>query len=260
MLLRTTDEGTLAISQPTHAWVSGQLARAWGNEHFGTFAPHEEVCLAAEQHDIGWSAWEPEPTWNPETGLPHSFLEMPPETHLSRIWSVAGDLALLTSRYAALLVSMHGTGLYDRFRGDPDAASGLAAKFLAEQDAFQARLIETLASDPRYISYASEEVTNRNRRLVALWDRLSLNLCWGIENPMTIDSVPLAHGDGRLTIAPITGPTDTVTIDPWPFSLSELDVAFESRLLTRRFTSQEDLSGGLADASWRSMVVRLRPA
>lgn len=260
MLLRITDEETLSISQPTHAWVSGQLARAWGNAQFGTFAPHEEVCLAAEQHDIGWTAWEPEPTWNPETGMSYSFLEMPPETHLSRIWSIAADLALLTSRYAALLVSMHGTGLYGRFRGDPAAAGGLATKFLAEQDAFQARLIESLASDPRYASYVSEEVTSRNRRLVALWDRLSLSICWGISDPMTIDAVPLAIGDGRLTIAPVAGDTNTVTFNPWPFSSAGLDVVFESRLLTRRFTSQEDLSRGLSDAPWRSMVVRLRPA
>jgi len=42
----------ICITQPTRAWVAGQLARAWGNDRFGSFAPWEEVCLGAEQHDM----------------------------------------------------------------------------------------------------------------------------------------------------------------------------------------------------------------
>ena len=43
------------IGQPAHAWVSGQLARAWGNAAFPAPAPREPFCLAAEQHDVGWA-------------------------------------------------------------------------------------------------------------------------------------------------------------------------------------------------------------
>ncbi len=46
MLFREDPEGAIAISQPAHAWLTGQLARAWGNQQFGDFAPSEEVCLA----------------------------------------------------------------------------------------------------------------------------------------------------------------------------------------------------------------------
>jgi hypothetical protein len=35
----------LVIGQPAHAWVSGQLARAWA----GPVEPWEEVCLAASE-------------------------------------------------------------------------------------------------------------------------------------------------------------------------------------------------------------------
>ena len=52
MLHREDERGLIIIGQPAHAWVSGQLARAWGNDGFGRFAPWEEVCLAAEQHDV----------------------------------------------------------------------------------------------------------------------------------------------------------------------------------------------------------------
>ncbi len=260
MLLRTTPEGTLAITQTTHAWVSGQMAHSWGNDRFGTVEPREAVLLAAEQHDIGWTAWEPEPTLNPETGKPHGFLELPPELHLSRIWSQAGPLALLTNRYAAMLVSMHGSGLYGRFRGDPEAAGGLAAPFLQEQDSFQSRLIESLSGDPIYAPFVTDEAITRNRRLIALWDRMSLNFCWGMTESMTIDDVPMAHGSGSIVIEPRPGKPDHITIDPWPFSCPELDLIFEGRLLTGQATSQSELTTMLREAPWRSIVVRLRPA
>ena len=77
MLVHDDGSGTLLIGQPSHAWISGQLARAWGNAEFGPLAPREEVCLAAEQHDLGMAEWDLSPTLNAGTGLPHSFVEMP---------------------------------------------------------------------------------------------------------------------------------------------------------------------------------------
>ena len=59
MLFRTEPSGVLAISQPTHAWISGQILRAWDE------ALSEPLLLAAEQHDIGWLDWETAPTFNP---------------------------------------------------------------------------------------------------------------------------------------------------------------------------------------------------
>ena len=51
MLYREVKQGRIAITQPMHAWLAGQLARAWGNERFGDVEPLEEVCLGAEQHE-----------------------------------------------------------------------------------------------------------------------------------------------------------------------------------------------------------------
>ena len=52
MLFRQDDQGVIAISQPAHAWISGQLLRAWDREF------SEPLLLAAEQHDIAWLDWE----------------------------------------------------------------------------------------------------------------------------------------------------------------------------------------------------------
>ena len=112
MLLRPEGEHVVAIGQASHAWLSGQLARAWGNERFDPPEPREEVCLAAEQHDVGMAEWDLAPTPDPETGRPKSFMEMELDDHL-RLWSAAPRKLLTQSRYAALLVSMHGTALYE---------------------------------------------------------------------------------------------------------------------------------------------------
>src|SRR5262245_1577286 len=121
MLIRREPDRVIAIGQPAHARISGQLAAAWGNERFGELTPRDEVLLAASQHDIGWPAWDDEPELNPESGLPYTFVELPLSTHL-RLWTQAPRFALTQSRYVALLVSMHGTALYEM--RDLDALAG----------------------------------------------------------------------------------------------------------------------------------------
>src|SRR5207237_688966 len=93
------DARTHGRAAHAHAWVSGQLARNWVLDRV---EPWEEVCLAAEQHDIGMAAWDAAPELNPGTGRPYSFIEMPLETHL-RLWTAAPERMLPQSRYAAVL-------------------------------------------------------------------------------------------------------------------------------------------------------------
>src|SRR5918911_1161278 len=86
MLVYEDDAGVICIGQASHAWVSGQLARRWGNDRFARPDPFDEVCLGAEQHDVGMSEWDLLPELDPDTGLPRSFMAMPLATHL-RLWS-----------------------------------------------------------------------------------------------------------------------------------------------------------------------------
>ena len=66
MILRPDGDGLLAIGQASHAWLSGQLARAWVPRP----EPFEEVCLGALQHDVGMAEWDLDPQRHPDTGLP----------------------------------------------------------------------------------------------------------------------------------------------------------------------------------------------
>ena len=179
MLVRDDD---LIIGQPAHAWVSGQLARAWGNAAFPAPEPFEAVCLAAEQHDVGWADADLAPLLGPD-GRPRSFMQYPRPVHVA-IWADAARRMLAQSRYAALLVSLHGTSLYQRIDAgaQPPAVAAAIRAYLAEQQALQAALSAGL--DPGEV--------DRNRRLIIALDALSLALCH--DRAATLDGVPAAAG------------------------------------------------------------------
>ena len=118
MLFRSQPSGDLAISQLTHAWISGQILRAWDE------TLSETVLMAAEQHDIGWIDWETEPTFNTETGRPHLFREIGASAH-APMWARGVERALgAWGTHVALLVSRHGGVIYRRYIGSPSNGRG----------------------------------------------------------------------------------------------------------------------------------------
>jgi hypothetical protein len=236
VVLRRHGEGAVAIGQPSHAWLSGQLARAWGNDAVPAPDPYEEVCLAAEQHDIGMAEWDLAPTLNPETGLPHSFMEMPLDTHLE-LWSAAAGKLARQSAYAALLVSMHGTALYemrDLDRMDP-ADADRVRRFFAERRAEQDALLAGLGLE--------REAVHPSQRLLWTWDWISLALC--------LDWAP-ADGPG-IRVDPAGDMR--VALDPWPFATGSLTVRCEGRRLEGGYSSESEMrmaleSAPLVELSW----------
>jgi hypothetical protein len=258
VLLRQIDDELLAISQPAHAAVSAILAAAWGNPEFGAIEPYDEVCLGAALHDIGWLEWENAPTLNRDTGYPHTFLQLPTMMHLS-IWGPASRLALPFGRYAALLVSMHGTALYafHDYTRDTEEEAQAARAFVAGELAFQEDVLRQLSSDPAMARYASETQVQRNQRLVATWDGMSLALCGGLTSERTFRNVPTS---GSVTDVTYTPSGTSIQVSPWPFSTDSVTVRFEGRVLTERFADEERLRQAWRDAEWRTVEARLVPA
>ena len=242
----------LIVGQPAHAWVSGQLARAWGGGAFPAPAPREPVCLAAEQHDVGWADADLAPLVG-DDGRPLSFLEYPRAQHLA-IWRDAPRRLLAQSRYAALLVSLHGTSLYARV--DPDAYEPEVAAAIRDYVAGQRALQDRLATglDPAEV--------DRNRRLLLAWDRLSLALCHG--SATTLESVPSAQGDVTIQVEPAGAPAGVETarfaVDPWPFAADRVVVGCEGRRLAGSFADERALEAALATAPWVSLRWALTPA
>lgn len=259
MLLRSDERGVLAIGQPSHAWISGQLARAWGNARFPPPDPREAVCLAADQHDIGMASWDLEPTRNAKTGLPHSFIEMSLETHL-KLWSAAPRRVLAQSRYSALLVSMHGSRLYRRRNLDelPEAEADAVRAYLAAQRQFQNQLAASLGEDPLTAAWIDEEVLARNSQLIWTWDYLSLVMCLDWESRMAKD-VPAYEGPLDMELTP-TGEQLRLGLEPWPFAAERISVRCEGRRLTGRYQTDEQLRAALGQARWETVEFELLAA
>ena len=197
MLLRKDGSGVIAIPQPSHAWLSGQMARAWGNEHFAAPMPYDEVCLAAEQHDIGWLDWEMTPALDPGTGLPQEFFRVPSKVHIA-LWREGVRRARVFGRYPALLVSLHADTIYVRYfdftKASVENAEAVRA-FLDEQHRFQARTAASMRADPKLAEQASPETIEHNRLLIAALDRMSLEICRGVKKE--IQNPRCANGGGR---------------------------------------------------------------
>ena len=218
MLLREDGDAVVCIGQPAHAWLAGQIARAWAEP----VEPRDEVCLAADQHDLGMAGWDAAPELNRDTGRPYSFLEMPLGTHLS-LWSAAPLMVLTQSRYAALLTSMHGTALYEM--RDLDKMSlhdaDRVRAYIAAQRALQERLAEGLDRDD----------VQRNQRLIWIWDFLSLALCLRWDG-RSVEGITV--GDG--------------TIEPWPFRDQAVTLRTEGRRLEGRFSDEGAMRTALSEA------------
>lgn len=260
MLYREDSQGRIAITQPAHAWLSGQLARAWGNDSFGTVEPREEVCLGAEQHDVGHTSWEQAPVLNPQTGLPYSFLELPRQEHV-RLWSGAARLVLPQGRYAALLVSLHGTGLYERFDAATESPETVerVQNYLLQERAFQQEILVSLRADPHYRPSATEEAVTRNRRLLQIWDALSLALCFGGWQTRSLPQVPTATGSTTLTLQTHEADPTRVLVTPWPFHREHVTLVCEGRRLSETFSSEAVMREALNHAPWVTLHFSLFP-
>ena len=230
MLFRSQLSGDLAISQLTHAWISGQILRAW-DENLS-----ETLLLAAEQHDIGWIDWETEPTFNAETGRPHLFREVGASAH-APMWARGVQRALgAWGTHVALLISRHGGVIYRRYMdrhraGEADAAA--AQNYLNAQAP-----IETAWS--RALGLEAAELETETA-LLAFSDALSLALCGEMKAPLDLEA-PGRSGDA-LTIKVAERPQRSFdfVLSPWPFRVNELVVEGEARPLPAegRFSDED---------------------
>ncbi len=259
MLHRKTGNTLLAISQPAHAWLSGELARHWGNRRFGQLVPREDLLLAAALHDIGFLSWEHSPTLTPQTKLPYTFLNLPTATHLA-IWSAGIQQMPAYSRYAALLVSQHFTWLCRRHPSVSAADRRLEKRFLDQQEQFQTSLLDSLRVDPQFAPYTRNETLLRNRRLVSLWDWLSLLLCIGFRENQIVPDVPCPNGLTIIELKPLNSDSTRVAISPWPFREKALRLTCEGRRMERSYSDEKKMRAAMQTARSVTLTFNLAPA
>jgi hypothetical protein len=262
MLLRKESPGVIAIPQINHAWVSGQLARAWGNERFATPTPHELVCLAAEQHDIGWLDYDLKPDFDVETGLPQEFLHAPESVHTA-LWRDGVNHARVYGRYVALLVSLHADTLYqrhfDRESADVETAA-LVHRFLGDQRACQAEMLSSLAADPVYGKLTTPEAVEHNRLLIAALDSMSLSICWGVAKPVPVGAAPVRAAETTEIILRPGNSVSDIIVDPWPFGVPQVEIQAEGRRLYGPYRDDAELYEAFEVAEPAVVRAVLRPA
>ncbi len=225
----------LAISQPAHAWISGQLLRHWA-----TPLP-ETVLLAAEQHDLAWLDWELAPSYNPATRRPTLFRDVGAAQH-APLWVDAVDRALAAwGTHVALLISRHGSVIYTRFADRHHLSSAdadAAARYREEQGARQATWARELGLSAAQLDHESA--------LIAFADMLSLALCGELAAPLDIP------GQTGLSYS-LRGWREAFTLSPWPFRTDTLTLEAEGRIIPGGVFADE---GGMR--SWFSSSERLR--
>jgi hypothetical protein len=234
VLIRDDGASWTAITQPAHAHLAGQIARAWAP------APPEDVVLAIEQHDVPWTEWDRTPPLH--EGRPAAFFEAPFAPRLD-IWRGVAARLEAQNPYAALLVSLHATNIHTRYLA-PDVQP---VEFLAAQRRDQDALLAVLPG-------ATRQQAERDADLLFAADALSLTLCHGWD---ARDLPPVGGTVIRLAPGPDGG---DATLDPWPLRVPELTVGLHARTLTERFDDEAALHRALAAAPNHRETWRLRPA
>lgn len=234
MLVMRHREGALRLTtQADHARIAEAIAEQWGNESFSEPLRRDSALLAARLHDEGWVESDATPLLD-DTGRPLNFLSIDLKRHAA-FYGEAVQLAAKEDVYAALLVSMHWTGLYNGRWGwqtnlvfsPPEELREFLDEVVRKQQLGWVRLIEE-AWSPSERRNSFESGLWTNYELLQVWDILSLFVCrndLSVQREELLTQVPLdstgksvdltvrAMGDGR------------VTVEPYPFARDAFELA-----------------------------------
>jgi len=240
-------ESLLVIRQTDHAFLAAFFAREWGNERFSKPQPNVSFCLAVAEHDNGWSDWELQPTLDPKTHLPYSFMSIPTESHIA-FYQRGIERLVKVDHYAGLLAVMHASELYDRARATLPGYSAkyvkshdsqLASDFVQQLRLQQLRLKTDLRSKPGTKAYADELPLKLNAARLEVMDRLSLHFCMNPEQGLMLEGVPV-NDQGQETDMDLHPDGEgVVTIRPYPFRRDSLSFSIMARRVPKRIYSDD---------------------
>lgn len=223
MIVSRRASGTALVMQTDHQDQCAEMARCWGNAAFARIDHWDDVVLAAGLHDEGWRRWEADPRPGPD-GEPVDFPDLPRETHVD-LYREGIAAATAASERAGLLVSLHGSGLYEARFGlggsapPPGGHPPPVAAFLEEQERWRASLLPRLGPGARQWAWDAY-------RLLQAWDALSLYLVWRAlpqGRPGRLPGVPRHAGDpSGVTISLAPAGAHRCTLYPWPFRETEV--------------------------------------
>ncbi len=267
MIVRRHNGSIVLIRQVDHSVHSADFARQWGNGQFERPVPHESVVLAAVYHDEGWRERDDQPLFDPARQGPLHWRDISVQDHL-RFYPLGAQRAQARDPYAALLASMHASGIYTRRYGTApvrmtklgDDVSSLTQTFVADQELLQATL-KRMVWDPAQRRSEFERRLWFHYELLQIWDRLSLFVCLtDLDHPAEerIGPAPVSL-DGAVVVEFLVRATGKrrITIDPYPFASPELVMEVPARVIPDRpYASLEALQ--LAVRAAREEPIRCR--
>ena len=221
MLLRPDGDDTIAIGQPAHAWLSGQLARAWAP----AFEPGRRCSWPPSSTTSAWrrGTRRPSSTRRPVCRA-RSW-----SSSSTTIWSSGGARRRSCCRRAATprcwsrctgprctSAATSTTSARARLPRRAGRAAGAAARDPARR--------------PAHGAFAPDEIVRRNQQLVWTWDSLSLGLLL----------------DGSSS-----------ELDPWPFRERPRQPALRGTPAHRPLRRRGGDAGGAGGGPWVTLELEL---
>ena len=267
MIIQEQGDQLLLIRQTDHAFLAGFFAKEWGNEEFPRPEPFASFCLAAAEHDNGWTEWELEPTLDARARTPNTFMSVPTEEHIA-LYQRGIERLVKVDHYAALLVSMHCAGLYDKARATMPGYSAkyvkasegaLVTDFVQRLRLQQLRLKTDLRASAATKDFVIEDTLKANFERLEALDRLSLHLCMNPQENCVIDAVPQDSTGNEVDLDLRSEGGSVLTLAPYPFKREVLEVSILARRIPKRlYVDDMDFRKALAQAQYFAIKFTLR--
>jgi len=250
MIFVTSAEDALVVAlQPDHAATAGQVARAWRPPAFLSDPNRDRLIEATTRHDDGWNETERMPVLDPD-GQPLDFLNIPTVKHIET-WRRSVELAK-EDPYVGLLVAAHARWLYTRHGdGETPQEQAAAQRFIEYLDTRMNTWIDALRQGGRDETSAVEpRHLEKTRRLVSLFDALSLTLLGAFSPDALKRTEPVAFGDEQAPLR-ITLDERGATVRPWPFREPMVHLSTRALQLNRSHFDNAD--------QWRQTLASAAP-
>jgi hypothetical protein len=246
MIIQTAPAGKprLAIMMHEHTALSGQFARAFGNDLFKAAQPDDLLFYVVSHHDEGWAEFDRDPVTDENTGLPYNLVETPAE-YITVTSRRSPDFNERRHPYCGLLSSMHSWGLYNGRYGlsnlvlidkIPLHDRPLAERMLEGEINRQTRLKAEIAREPQATAWLEEKHLFQNYKQLQFFDTLALycNRVHPDERAeQRFEHVPLNAGqDMSITIRPRD--PGVYEMSPYPFAANFAEFAFAGRFIEPR--------------------------
>lgn len=208
----------ILIPQMQHALLAADLFQNWvftDRSEQLVEALRKELLPAVAKHDDGWADWDRDPQFDPQSGRPVDFREMPLGDSL-RIWSQSIRLAAEIGNLAGAAVAGHFLDLLEH--------ADLSAKESRQQRDAEKFRKEFLRARKDWLARWGSENPQLHAmgapefalQLLQGFDRMSLWLCCDeqrVSSPLCLGKQPSVVFENRGTV---------ISAEPWPFATEEL--------------------------------------